>query len=65
MWRKIKKEDDEILPETKATFFFLSDRPSRFFLLHFLPLISSLHSGMRRYSINHIIYLELFRIDLV
>lgn len=35
-------------PDTSATFFFLSERPSRFLRLHFFPLMSSLHSETRK-----------------
>lgn len=43
-----------LLPETRATFFFLSDWPNRFFFLHFLLLISSLHSEIRTHRINRV-----------
>lgn len=46
------------LPETRATFFFLSGRPNRFFFLHFLLLISSPHSEVRTRRINHILRLS-------
>lgn len=61
--RMMRLAGDKFLPETRATFFFLSDRPSTFFLLHFFPLSSSLHSGMRKYSIHHITRLRFISSD--